>query len=219
MLLPSRVDVGLQPAPLRGVTLCAAGFNVWAARPSCRFFPPPKDFLKARNRLRPLLHSLAPVKDGQLGFAKLPLSVERSLASRAGRSLRPSRFGASTQLGRNGPVPSVRSRDRAKGPSRAATHPLTVFLRRGGRNEVVFEIGPRGPHRCGVRGLRSSAQSGGLVALLFLLIGGFPRPSSRKPARAAAYSFSRLLLRPLPAALLPAISVVPGIDIIHFAHR
>lgn len=38
-------------------------------------------------------------------------------------------------------------------------------------------------------------------------------------ARVACYSFGRVRFRPLPAASLPSSIALPGIDIIHFAHR
>src|SRR5215213_5980323 len=173
----------------------------------------------ARNRLRPLLHSLAPVKDRQLGFAKLPLFVERSLASRADRRLRPSRFGASTQLGRNGPVPSARSRDRAKGPSGQRLTLRPSFFGGGAGTALPSRSDIQGIHRCGARGLRASAQSGDLVALLsFRPVVSHVRtrviPLGLRPAPPAGCGS-----RPSPVASLPSITALPGIDIIHFAHR
>jgi hypothetical protein len=65
----------------------------------------------------------------------------------------------------------------------------------------------------------SSAQRGGLVALLFLLTGGFPRPSSRKPARDLSTPSTGCFSGPLPSAALPSITVLLGIAIVHFAQR
>ena len=180
--------------------MCAGGFKVWETRPSCR--------LVLRRKI-----SEWPAT----GFAR---RYDLSLHSKTGSLASPNCRSSLNGLSLRGPTEAfdhpalVRPRGSAEMvPSRASVPAIERrslpggnsssdrLSPKGGRNEVVFEIGPRGPHRRGVRGLRSSAQSGGLVALLFLPIGGFPRPSSRKPARAVAYSFSRLLLRSLPAAL------------------
>ena len=81
---------------------------------------------------------LLQLKTGSLASPNCRSSLKGFLASRTHRSLRSSRFGASTQFGRNGPVSSIRSRDRARGPSRAAAHPLIVFLQRRGVSDIAF---------------------------------------------------------------------------------
>jgi hypothetical protein len=65
----------------------------------------------------------------------------------------------------------------------------------------------------------SSAQSGGLVALLFLPAGGFPRPNARNPLGLRGLTAARCDSGPLPMASLPSITILPVIAIVQFAQR
>ena len=100
-----------------------------------------------------------------------------------------------------------------------AAHPLSVLLRRGGRNVSAFEIGGRGHYRCEVRGLRAFCAKWWPSCRLFLPAGGCPRPSSRKPAGLRPTPSAGCDSWRSPAASLPSSNAFPGIDIIHFAQR
>lgn len=148
----------------------------------------------ARDRLRPSLRILTPFKTGSLASPNCRSSLNS--------------FSLREPIEAFDPPALVRPRSSAvmvlsrasapaaeRGPCRAAAHPLTVFLRRRGRNGVAFEFHRRGHPPVQDSWSTASCSRWRLGCPAFLPAGGFPRPSSREPARVAPNSFSRVPFR------------------------